>query len=702
MIDQHREAFKEEASELLGELETSLLELEESPGDSELISRVFRAMHTIKGSGAMFGFTRISEFTHEIETVFDQVRSGSVRVTKELVDLTLKARDQILLLLDAGDDDADSAAAHREEIISAYRKLAGLSGKSEQNDAVKPACADTVNPAASDCVTYRIRFRPSGEIFLTGTNPSGLLAELQQLGSCRTVAHLDAIPALHEIDPEKCYVYWDILLTTDRGIDSIKDVFIFVEDDSEVKISRICEHDGPGDDPSYKKLGEILVERGDISVDDMREILSSQKRFGEILVEKGLVNQSQIQSALVEQQHVREVLQKRQNTDSASSVRVPSEKLDKLVDLVGELVTVQAHLTQISTTRLDQQLVSIAEEVERLTSELRDTALNIRMLPIGTTFSKFKRLVRDLSGELGKEIEMITEGAETELDKTVIERLNDPLVHLIRNSIDHGIEHPEIRREKGKPAQGTVLLKAVHSGDSVLVTIQDDGAGLNREAILAKAVERGLLPVGADPTDKDLFSLIFAPGFSTAKKVTGVSGRGVGMDVVKRAIDALRGSIEMSSRCGIGTTITIKLPLTLAIIESLLVRIAGESFVLPLSIVEECIELVRGDTARNGGRHLVNIRGTIIPYIPLRERFSLHGEPPVIEQVVIANVGGFRIGFVVDVVVGEHQTVIKTLGRAYRNTRGISGATILGDGGIALILDVPQLVQEAEREENRR
>jgi two-component system chemotaxis sensor kinase CheA len=701
MIDQHREAFKEEALELLGELETSLLELEEAPEDAELISRVFRAMHTIKGSGAMFGFTRISEFTHEIETVFDHVRSGKVRITKDLVDLTLKARDQILLLLDAADDAADSAEGTGKEIISAYRNLAKVSETSEQHDHAKSGDAAPGKSSSSGSTTYRIRFRPSREIFLTGTNPSNLLFELQQLGSCKAVAHLDEIPAINEIDPEKCYVFWDILLTTDRGMDSIKDVFIFVQEDSQIEISVIEEQGGPGDNPSYKKLGEIMVERGDLSADAMRDILSQQKRFGEILLEQGLVNPSQIQSALVEQEHVREVLQKRQNADTASSVRVPSEKLDKLVDLVGELVTVQAHLSQISATRMDQQMTTIAEEVEHLTNELRDTALNIRMMPIGATFSKFKRLVRDLSAELGKEIEMVTEGAETELDKTVIERLNDPLVHLLRNSIDHGIEQPEIRREKGKPAQGTLLLTAVHSGDSVLVTIQDDGAGLNREAILNKAIEKGLLPAGADPPDKEVFSLIFAPGFSTAKKVTGVSGRGVGMDVVKRAIDSLRGSIDMTSKVGLGTTITIKLPLTLAIIESLLVKIAGEGFVLPLSLVEECVELTREEVARTNGQHLVNIRGAIIPYIPLRERFALRGEPPEIEQIVITNLGGNRIGFVVDAVVGEHQTVIKTLGRAYRNVRGISGATILGDGSVALILDIPQLVQEAELEETR-
>ncbi len=695
MIDQHKEAFKEEALELLTELETSLLELEEAPEDIELISRVFRAMHTIKGSGAMFGFSRISKFTHEVETVFDLVRNGAIPVTKELVDLTLKARDQILLLLNATEEAADADEENRKDIITAFRNLASISESGNQDNSVPPGDTALVRSTCQENMTYRIRFKPSEEIFLTGTNPAVLLDELTQLGSCKIIAHLDKIPDIHEIDPEKCYVYWDILLTTDKGIDAIEDVFIFVKDDSNLKISAIGTLGDTEEDPSYKKLGEILVERGDITVEAMQEILSSQKRFGEILLDKGLVNTSQIHSALVEQQHVREVLQKKQNADTTNSVRVPSEKLDKLIDLVGELVTVQAHLSQISASRMDQQLSIIAEEVERLTVELRDNALNIRMLPIGTTFSKFKRLVRDLSAELGKEIEMVTEGADTELDKNVIEKLGDPLVHLIRNSIDHGIEDPQVRKVKGKPNQGTIFLKAEHSGDSVLVTIKDDGAGLNREAIRDKAIERGLLLSGTELPDKELFSLIFAPGFSTAKKVTGVSGRGVGMDVVKKAIDSLRGSIEMSSTHGSGTTIQIRLPLTLAIIESLLVKIDGEGFVIPLSLVEECIELSREDRRKNNGRHLVNVRDKIVPYIPLREQFELKGEQPDIEQVVITNIGGNRIGFVVDAVVGEHQTVIKTLGRAYKHAQGVSGATILGDGSVALILDIPQLTEEA-------
>jgi two-component system chemotaxis sensor kinase CheA len=322
------------------------------------------------------------------------------------------------------------------------------------------------------------------------------------------------------------------------------------------------------------------------------------------------------------------------------------------------------------------------------------------MLPIGTTFSKFKRLVRDLSNELGKEVVMITDGGETELDKTVIERLNDPMVHIIRNCIDHGLEGPDIREAAGKPRQGTVRLSAVHSGANVVIRISDDGAGLDAEAIRAQAVKRGVIAPDVDLSEDELYAQILAPGFSTANKITDVSGRGVGMDVVKRSIDALRGAIEITSQKGMGTTISLRLPLTLAIIDGLLVEIGPSCFVLPLSAVEECVELTREDMAKARGRHMVNVRDELIPYILLRELFGMEEEPPAIAHIVIAEVDGRRLGFVVDRVTGEHQTVIKNLGRVYRDAKGFSGATILADGTVALILDVNRLTETAEVEEH--
>jgi len=693
MIDIHRQAFKEEAYELLSELESSLLELEERPDDGDLIGRVFRAMHTIKGSGSMFGFDDIAAFTHEVETVFDMVRNGKLAVTTTLVNLTLSARDQIKAMLD------NSEAGGASDPETSARIIAGLRALSPSGAPVQaPVEQGAARAADGELITYRIRFAPSRDIFSCGSNPLNLISELRELGICSVVASTNGVPRLEGMDPEGCYVYWDVILTTNQGVNAIRDVFIFVEDDCELKIEAIAEHGEYGAEEHHKKLGLILLERGDISSAEMAAVLAKQRRFGEMAVSEGLVPESKVQSALVEQRHVQAVRQEKQSAEAASSIRVPAERLDVLVNLVGELVTVQARLSQTATERGDAELTSIAEEVERLTGELRDNALNIRMLPIGSTFSKFKRLVRDLSGELGKEIEMTTDGAETELDKTVIERLNDPLVHLIRNSIDHGVELPEARLAAGKPRFGTVHLAAVHSGDSVIITIKDDGAGLDKEAIRAKAIEKGVISASAELSEKELFALIFAPGFSTAKTVSSISGRGVGMDVVKRAIEALRGSIEIASVRGEGTRIMVRIPLTLAIIESLLVKIGKDFFMLPLSLVDECVELTREDVARAHGRNLAHVRERLVPYIPLRERFRIPGELPEIEQIVITQVNGVRVGFVVDQVLGEHQTVIKSLGRAYKNAEGISGATILGDGSVALILDVPQLVQSVEAE----
>ena len=697
MIDQQKQVFREEAGELLAELETSLLELEDAPQDTELVAKVFRAMHTIKGSGAMFGFEAIAAFTHEVETVFDAVRNGQVPVTPRLISLSLAARDQILSLLDAEADGSGADLAKGEELKDAFRALLPAAGAAATASA---AAAMVSGDGEAPEVTYRIRLKLPQDAIFRGTRPDALLRELAALGSCRVVAQTEGIPLLDAYEGETCHVYWDVILTTAQGVNAIKDVFIFVEDEVELKIEVIDDGQQIDIDIDYKRIGEILLDRGDLTAADLAAILAEHQPLGRKLIDSSKVHPDKIEAALQEQQQVREVRAQRQQQaqaqEQAGSVRVPADRLDHLVNLVGELVTVQARLSQAAAGRGDNELTVIAEEVERLTAELRDNSLTLRMLPIGTTFSKFKRLVRDLSQQLGKQIELQTDGAETELDKTVIEKLGDPLVHLIRNSLDHGIEAPAERLAAGKPKTGTVFLGAAHSGDSVVITITDDGKGLDREAILAKAVEKGLVHADAQLSEGEIFNLIFAPGFSTAKVVTGVSGRGVGMDVVKRAIDALRGTIAIQSAKGIGSTISIRIPLTLAIVESLLVKVGGDAYALPLSIVEECVELSRQDIARAHGRHLVNVRGQIVPYIPLRQQFAMEGESPSIEQVVITRVNGHRVGFVVDQVVGEHQSVIKSLGRMCKEVQGLSGATILGDGSVALILDIPHLAQQAE------
>jgi two-component system chemotaxis sensor kinase CheA len=697
-----RETFKEEAYELLAELESGLLELEHNPGDKEQVGRVFRAMHTIKGSGATCEFHNIASFTHELETVFDKVRKGKIAATKELIDLALTARDHIQSLFDAFYKGSTADESQGGEITAALKKLVPESaGKGPAAPARGPSAAKgkPAEEGPSAYATYRIRFRPARDIFASGTDPVLLLQELHQLGACRVLAQTEDIPFLEDYQAEGCFTFWDVILTTNRGKNAIEDVFIFVKDTSDITIEVIDEEGGADDEASYKRLGEILLERGDLKPEDLQKALQSKRRVGEMLVESGIVSAAKVESALAEQRQVREAREQRHGMEPTSSIRVATDRLDTLVNLVGELVTVQARLSQTALVRGIPEFTSIAEEVERLTVSLRDNTMSIRMLPIGTTFSKFKRAVRDLSAELGKEIELTTDGAETELDKTVIERLGDPLVHLIRNSIDHGIETPEARERAGKPRRGTIHLSAVHSGAHVLIQVGDDGAGLDIEAIRAKAVEKALIAPDATPSDKELFSLILMPDFSTAKTVTNMSGRGVGLDVVKKAIDALRGTIEISSVRGAGATITLKLPLTLAIIDGFLTKIGTDHFIFPLASVEECIELKR-DAAGSNGRHLANVRGHMVPYINLREQFKVAGAAPAIEQIVIVGEEGRRVGFVVDTVVGGHQTVLKSLGRFYRQVEGISGATILGDGTVALILDLPKLIGAAEREEN--
>jgi two-component system chemotaxis sensor kinase CheA len=645
MSGNHRAAYREEAQELLAGLEQALLELEQNPGAEDLVAQIFRTMHTIKGSGAMFGFEDIAGFTHHVETTFDKVRQGKLPVSSSLINLTLAARDHIQRLLEPdGEVDAEAEA----KILAGFNLLGGVASEQPAEEAHKPA------PDSGDEVTFRIRFRPPSNLFLTGTNPVLLLRELRELGNCTVFAHGEGIPALEDLDYEQCYTSWDIELTTSRGEDAIHDVFIFVEADSELLIERTAPD--AHSDANLEAIEPVVQPRRSPS--------------GE--------------------------------ASPSSSIRVPAERLDNLVNVVGELVTVQARLTQLAVSRGDPEVAFVAEELERLTFRLRDNTMSIRMLPIGATFGRFRRVVRDLARELHKEIEFVTEGGETEIDKTVIEQLNDPLVHMIRNSAGHGIESTEERLAAGKPGKGTIRLAAVHSGAHVLIRIEDDGAGLDAERIRAKAIERGIVAANAELTESETFALIMKPGFSTANEVTSVSGRGVGMDVVQRSLEGLRGSLEIASVKGRGTTITLKLPLTLAIIDGLLVTIGPSYFVLPVASVLECFELPRKQMRTANGGRFAAVRGEMVPYIDLREYMSiLEGEPEQ-SQVMVAETQCGKFGFVVDKVIGDHQTVIKPMGGLYKNIDTFSGATILGDGTVALILDLERLARSCvDRERSR-
>jgi two-component system chemotaxis sensor kinase CheA len=495
---------------------------------------------------------------------------------------------------------------------------------------------------------WRIRFRPGPGVVLNGTNPLLLLRELRELGQLRIDLDTAAIPPLGEIDAERCYLAWDMVLTTAAASTAIRDVFIFVENDCDLTIER-----------GLARPAETIAP---VAMTANRSISDGRRAA---------------------------------DSGTASSIRVSADKLDQLVNLVGELVTVQARMGEVAARSDDADILAVSEEIERLTAALRENSMSIRMLPLKSSFERFRRLVHDLGIELHKEAELTIEGADTELDKTVIDRLNDPLVHLIRNSMDHGIETPEARRAAGKPRTGTIHLSAQHSGANVLIRLSDDGRGLDVEAVRARAVEQGLIDGAARLSEAEIFSLIMAPGFSTAREVTGVSGRGVGMDVVRRSMDELRASIDIGNQPGAGLTVTLRLPLTLAIIDGLLVRVGHSHFVLPLANSLECVELTRQDIQDSHGKHIANVRGELIPYIRLSEYFQMETPRPECEQIMVVETESGHYGFVVDQVVGDHQTVIKNLGRLYRNVQVVSGATILGNGTVALILDPHRLVQNA-------
>jgi len=418
--------------------------------------------------------------------------------------------------------------------------------------------------------------------------------------------------------------------------------------------------------------------------------------LGEILVEQGVVQPELVDAALQKQKQVRE-----HKSQESRFVRVQADKLDQLINLVGELVIAGASASLLAQRSGDGLLQEATSVVSRLVEEIRDGALQLRMVQIGETFGRFHRVVRDVSRELGKEIELTISGAETELDKTVVEKIGDPLTHLVRNAVDHGIEPAEARLARGKPARGTVRLNAYHDSGSIVIEVGDDGGGLSREKILAKALERGLVNPNQNLSDQEVYNLIFEPGFSTADQVSNLSGRGVGMDVVRRNIEALRGTVEIESREGAGTTIRIRLPLTLAIIDGFLVGVGRSSYVVPLDMVLECVELSEGDRLAAKERSYINLRGEVLPFVRLRDQFEVEGAAARRENVVVVQYAGQKAGLVVDGLMGEFQTVIKPLGRLFGNLRGISGSTILGSGEVALILDVPALIQQAVSEEER-
>ncbi len=647
--------FRQEATELMASLERGLLDLERAPQDRKIIDAVFRDLHTIKGSGAMFGFTALARFVHEFETVFDQLRQGTQSVDQAVIAVALRSCDHIGRLIEA----PDGAEAASAELLDALRVAA--SGEPP----APPA------PAEAKPGGWQLFFRLGPSVLRLGGNPKLLLAELAELGASDLGACLAAIPPLSALDPQDCLTGWEMRLPATVAQSAIEDIFLFYREDMQFDL---------------RTQGDAATPAQTVATD--------------------IAPLAPVEPEAPPAPPVAPAPPAAQASPSAppaaaETMRVETGRLDELMDRVGELVIAEARLSALAQRFGDASLLAVAEDIQRLTSGMRDATMSIRMVPIGSIMGRFRRLMRDLSQTLGKPMTFTTTGEDTELDKTVIELLADPLVHILRNSADHGLETVEARRAAGKPETGSIELAAAYSGAEVLITVRDDGRGLDAEAIRAQAIARNMIAAEATMTQGEIFRLIFEPGFSTAKKVTELSGRGVGLDVVKRTIETLRGQIDLTSDPGRGTTVTLRLPLTLAIIDGLLIEVGGESYTFPLAAVEECVELPAEFETEGRSSSFLNIRGGLVPFLRLRTLFSIHQPVPPFQKVVIVSAGGRRIGLVVDRIIGNNQTVIKQLSRLHAHLKCFSGATILGNGSVALILDVPQLVSLGRAQEDR-
>lgn len=686
-MDNFKRKFVEEASDLIDNLEATVLELEDRPTDSSIVQRVFRIMHTLKGNSSMFGFTQIDRFTHQMETIYDQIRSNEREVDSTVLDLTLRSVDHLRSLLRESGQESAEVMEEQEELMrvmsdiiegraTVLEKKKSLDSKSDGASAERSQAAVSVSTepvAEGQYATYYVRYAPVSDIFGNGTNPLYQVDELCALGQALVRTCMDKVPKLEQMDPSFCYTAWEVIIATQKGQNAIDDVFIFVEGDSDLEVQQLS-------------AGNLLTNQDFVSsVQRLWE--RSEKPVGSEEIRKEIPVQP-VEQKVASQSGERRSAAKDM---SISSVRVASEKLDELMNLVSELVTTQARLTLFSEESNMPGLTVIAENVQKLSRQLRDIAFSIVLIPIETLITRFHRLVRDLSRSLNKDVRFVTEGTDTEMDKTIIEGLSDPLMHILRNSLDHGIEDAETRIRAGKPAQGTILLRSFYSGTNVMIQVSDDGAGMDPKAIQAKAVERGIVSADRKLSKREILELVFLPGFSTSKVVTEVSGRGVGMDVVKRKIMELRGEVEVDSEMGVGTTITIKLPLTLSIIDGLLVRVHETNYVIPLSSVDK-IYAVQHEKVVDQFNDVVVLDGRQVPFFNLRKEFSLPEFPDKMEQVIVVNYEERKVGFVVDLVVGEYQAVLKPLGRHYKNQDMISGATILGDGTVALVMDTNRII----------
>jgi two-component system, chemotaxis family, sensor kinase CheA len=715
--------FVAESRELLRDMEDGLLTLEQSPGEAEAVNAVFRAMHTIKGSAGVFGFDVIVEFTHVMEGVVEEMRAGRISVDQVLVALLLACGDHVSSLIDCLETQdrlarLDAARPGGTDLLEQLRCYcaeagtpeAGQSASGQVPEAGEPPAVAGPDRVVSDAWHVSVRF--SQDVLQHGMDPLSFIRYLSTLGEIVSLAAVfDAMPEAQAMDPEACYMGLEMQLAGTLTRQDIEDAFEYVREDSTIRIlpphSPISEYitlirDLPED---TARMGQRLVECGALTQGELDLGLQADLSPSPPASESGptaVTSDRRMGSLDRRRASGTEVPSNERRAADSRYIRVHAGKLDELINLVGELVIASAGVSLGAERAGDSALREATASMSRLVEEVRDGALTLRMVPIGETFSRFNRVVHDLGHELGKDVELVISGAETELDKSMVEKISDPLMHLVRNALDHGIEPPALRVERGKPVRGKLRLNAYHETGSIVIEVHDDGGGLDAGKILACAVELGLAQPGQALSEREIFQLIMEPGFTTTSEVTSVSGRGIGMDVVRRNIEALRGSVTIDSVPGEGTAIALRVPLTLAIIDGFLVGVGAATCVVPLEMVVECLELSAQDRERVREGGYINLRGDVLPLLRLRDVFETQGEPAKRENIVVVQYAGQQAGFVVDALMGEFQTVIKPLGKLFERLAGISGSTILGTGEVALILDVQALVERAVRSETAR
>lgn len=733
-MDAGLQAFAEESRELLEKMEDTLLQLETDSDNDDLINELFRAVHTIKGSAGLFGFDFVVEFAHLVESVMGKIRDHEIAACKELLTLLLESKDHLVVLIEQaleGNETADEEQIAMGKGLSA--RLQGyLSGNKAlefpPEDLSEPAevAAPAINRSNSGNQFWHLSLRFRTDVLRNGMDPLSFIRYLETVGDIVNLTTImDGMPDPEEMDAECCYLGFEIDLNSAAGQDEVESVFEFVRDDCTLHmlpphcpISAYVQliHNLPEENGrisqvliatgviTQQELDRQLIEESNESIDSLNQEPSPSESAQNSNLDP-VESRPDVSAGTVEKQKKTKEYKEEEN----QVVRVNAIKLEELINLVGELVISGANTHLLARQSSDGRLIDATETLSGLVENIRDTALSLRMVQIGNTFNRFRRVVREVSRELEKEIDLVISGGETELDKTVVDKIADPLMHLVRNSIDHGIESPDERQACGKPRTGTVQLNAYHDSGSIVIEISDDGRGLVLEKILAKALEKQLIKENHSLTDQEIYRLIFEPGFSTAEKITNLSGRGVGMDVVRRNIDALRGQIDVESESGRGTKIRIRLPLTLAIIDGFLVRVANSSYVIPLDLVDECVEFSEvASEAYQDSQH-INLRGEVLPYIRISEIFNRNRSPERLarpkkarENIVVARYAGSKAGLVVDELLGEHQTVIKPLGTIFQNVKELSGATILGSGDVAMIIDVPRLVSRVTAGDKHR